>query len=33
MYNETITYYSKNPFNKFEMENPTISYFEENELC
>ncbi len=33
MYNETITYYSKTPFNKFEMENPTISYFEENELC
>ena len=33
MYNETITYYSKNPFNKFEMENPSISYFEENELC
>ena len=33
MYNETITYYSKNPFNKFEMENPTISYFEENDLC
>lgn len=33
MYNEIITYYSKNPFNKFEMENPTISYFEENDLC
>lgn len=33
MYNEIITYYSKTPFNKFEMENPTISYFEENELC
>ena len=33
MYNETITYYSKNPFNKFEMEKPSISYFEENELC
>lgn len=33
MYNETITYYSKNPFNKFEMENPTISHFEENDLC
>lgn len=33
MYNETITYYSKNPFNKFEMENPTIMYYEENDLC
>lgn len=33
MYNETITYYSKNPFNKFEMENPSISHFEENDLC
>ena len=33
MYNETITYYSKNPFNKFEMEENTVSYFEENELC
>lgn len=33
MYNETITYYSRNPFNKFEIENPTISYFEENDLC
>jgi len=33
MYNETITYYSKNPFNKFEMKNSTVDYFEENELC
>jgi len=33
MYNETITYYSKNPFNKFEMENPTIAHFEENDMC
>ena len=33
MYNETITYYSKNPFNKFEMEDASISYFEENDLC
>lgn len=33
MYNETITYYSKNPFNKFEMDKPTIMYYEENELC
>ena len=33
MYNEMITYYSKNPFNKFEMEDHTISYFEDNETC
>lgn len=33
MYNETITYYSKNPFNKFEMENPSVSHFESNDLC
>jgi hypothetical protein len=33
MYNETITYYSKNPFNKFEMDDATVEYFEENELC
>ncbi len=33
MYNEIITYYSKNPFNKFEMEDCTISHFESNELC
>ncbi len=33
MYNETITYYSKNPFNKFEMDNFDVEYFEENEVC
>jgi NifU-like protein involved in Fe-S cluster formation len=33
MYNETITYYSKNPFNKFEMEDFTISHYEENDTC
>lgn len=33
MYNETITYYSKNPFNKFEMEKPSVSHFESNDLC
>lgn len=33
MYNETITYYSKNPFNKFEMENPTVTFYEENDMC
>lgn len=33
MYNETITYYSKNPFNKFEMEDATVSFYEENDIC
>lgn len=33
MYNETITYYSKNPFNKFEMDFYDVEYYEENELC
>lgn len=33
MYNETITYYSKNPFHKFEMDDFTVSHFEENDLC
>jgi len=33
MYNETITYYSKNPFNKFEMDDYDVEYYEENELC
>ena len=33
MYNETITYYSKNPFNKFEMEEPSVTHYEDNELC
>jgi hypothetical protein len=33
MYNETITYYSKNPFNKFEMDDFDVEHFEENEVC
>lgn len=33
MYNEIITFYSKNPFHKFKMEDFTVSYFEENDLC
>jgi len=33
MYNENIVYYSKNPFNKFKMEDYTISHFESNETC
>jgi len=33
MYNEIITHYSKNPFNKFEMEDCSVSFFEENDVC
>lgn len=33
MYNETIINHSKNPFNKFEMEDATISHFEDNDSC
>ncbi len=33
MYWETIQYYFKNPFNKFEMEDPTITHFEDNDTC
>ncbi len=33
MYNETITYYSKHPFNKFEMSDASVKYYEENDLC
>lgn len=33
MYNENIVYYSKNPFNKFKMENFSVSHFEANETC
>lgn len=33
MYNETIIYYSKNPFNKFKMEDFSVEHYEENELC
>lgn len=33
MYNETITYYSKNPFHKYEIEHPSVSHYEDNELC
>jgi len=33
MYNETIIYYSKNPFSKFEMEDASVSHFEDNDLC
>lgn len=33
MYWETIQYYFKNPFNKFEMENPTVEHYEDNDTC
>lgn len=33
MTNEIITFYSKTPPNKFEMDNPTIRYKEENRSC
>ena len=33
MSNEVITFYSKNPPNRWEMENPTIRYKEENRNC
>ena len=33
MYWETITHYFKNPFNKFEMDNPTIEHYEDNDTC
>ena len=33
MINEIITYYSKNPPNKFEMKDYTIRYKEENRSC
>lgn len=33
MANEVITYYSKNPPNKFEMENYTVKHAEENRNC
>ncbi len=33
MYSETITHYFKNPFNKFEMEDATVQYYEDNETC
>jgi len=33
MTNEIITFYSKNPPNKYEMKDPTIRYKEENRSC
>ena len=33
MYNEIITFYSKNPPNKWELDNYTIKFFEDNSIC
>ena len=33
MHNETITFYSKNPPNKWELEEYDISFWEENRTC
>lgn len=33
MYNETITYYSRNPFNKSKLDDYDIKHFEENVVC
>lgn len=33
MYNETITFYSKNPPNKWVLENFDIKHFEDNSIC
>lgn len=33
LYNDTIIAYSKNPPNRFAMENATIKHFEENRVC
>lgn len=33
MYNETITFYSKTPPNKGVLDNYTVKYFEDNNIC
>ena len=33
MYWENITYYFKNPFNKFEMEDFDVEHYEDNDTC
>ena len=33
MYNETITFYSKNPPNKNALENYNVKHFEDNNIC
>lgn len=33
MYNETITYYSKNPVNKWKLDDYTIEHWQDNRTC
>ena len=33
MYWETIAYYFKNPFNKFEMDDFDVEHYEDNDTC
>lgn len=33
MYGETIQYYFKNPFNKFEMDDFDVEHYEDNDTC
>jgi len=33
MYGETIQYYFKNPFNKFEMDDFSVEHYEDNDTC
>lgn len=33
MFNETIVYYSKNPPNRWKLEDYTIGFWEENRMC
>lgn len=33
MYNDIITFYSKTPLNKWELQNYTVKHFEENNVC
>ena len=33
MYNEKITYYAKNPVNKWELENYDVKFHEDNRVC
>jgi len=33
MYNETITYYARNPVNKEALSDYTIKFYEDNTIC
>ncbi len=33
MYNEKITYYARNPVNKWELENYDVKFMEDNRVC